>query len=195
MKTNHALIIISGVIMFFYACTKTGLPVANKSTSKSTSTSKSKTLDTAFTVAPITASIIGKWYVNKQRVQELTTSTGVVTDTTYSGGTFNTNSYYQFDSDSTATFTQGTIFFTSSATLVDGSSQTVTRVIFLYNVTGSILTLKYKYGLPLSSNTNGGPYPLTIIQLDANTLVLHGINSTVNGSSKTVLDVYLTRAQ
>jgi hypothetical protein len=185
MKTNYTLIIISGVMLFCYACTKNGVPVANKS----------KTLDTAFTTIPITASIIGKWYVNKQRVQVLTASTGAITDTTYSGTTFNTDFYYQFNSDSTATFTQGTIFFTSSAITVNGSIQTITRLIFIYNVTGSILTVKYKFYFPMASNTNPGPYPLTIVQLNANTLVLHGINSTANGSLKTVLDIYLTRGQ
>jgi len=191
MKTKYALIIISGVMLFCYACTKTRnvVPVVIKS--KSTS----KTLDTAFTTTPITGSIIGKWYVNKERLQVLTTSTGAITDTTYTGNTFNADSYYQFNSDSTATFTQGTIFFTSAATLVDGSNQTTTRLAFFYNVTGSILTIKDKDEIPVSSDTFQGPYPLTIVQLDANTLGLHGVTSDVSGSRKTVLDVSLTRAQ
>jgi|GEM_PF-4401528 len=191
MKTKYALIIISGVMLFCYACTKTRnvVPVVIKS--KSTS----KTLDTAFTTTPITGSIIGKWHVNKERLQVLTTSTGAITDTTYTGSTFNADSYYQFNSDSTATFSQNASFFTSEVIQINGSQQTATRLIFLYNVAGSILTVSYKYGLPWPSNYNSGPYPLTIIQLDTNTLVLHGVISTMNGSSKAVLDVYLTRAQ
>ncbi|MGZ4030518.1 MAG: hypothetical protein ACXVP6_16600 [Bacteroidia bacterium] len=191
MKTKYALIIISGVMLFCYACTKTKnvVPVVIKS--KSTS----KTLDTTFTTTPVTASIIGKWYINKARLQVLTTSTGAVTDTTYTGSAFNADSYYQFNSDSTATFSQNASFFTSEVIQINGTQQIATRLIFLYNVTGSILTVSYKYGLPWPSAYNSGPYSLDIVQLDANTLVLHGINSDLNGSSKAVLDVSLTRAQ
>lgn len=178
--------IISVIMLLCFSCTKTknSIPVVVKKT-------KSTSLDTTFTTTPSTASIIGKWYVNKERVQVLTASTGAITDTTYSGTTFDANSYYQFNSDSTATFTQGTIFFTSSF----NTNGAITRMIFLYHVAGSQLTLGYKYAFPEPLNVNGGPFPLTITQLDATTLALHGTNSTLDGSMKTVLDAYLIRGQ
>ncbi len=189
MKTNSALIILAAIMLFCYACNKNGLPVITKTQTKT----QIKTLDTTFTTSPITASIIGKWYVNKQRLQTSDANMGTITDTTYS--VFNTNSYYQFNADSTATFTQGTIFFTSEAIEVNGTSMDTSRLVFTYHTNGSTLTIKDKDIIPVSSDTNTGPYPLIITQLDANTLALHGINTDISGKLKWVLDISLTRGQ
>src|ERR1700739_825818 len=99
MKKNYTLMIIWGIMLLCFSCTKTknSIPVVVKKT-------QSTSLDTTVTTTtPSTASIIGKWYENKERVQVLTASTGAITDTTYSGTTVDANSYYQFNSDSTAT--------------------------------------------------------------------------------------------
>jgi len=185
MKIKNLLIITLGLTLFCCACTKNSQLAPVKAKPVETA------LDTAFTTGSITASIIGKWYVNKERRQILKTKTGIITDTTYNASFFTSGDFYEFNSDSTATFTQGTTFFSASVTQVSGSTKTVYRTLFTYKVSGPTLTIAYKYGISLPSSANPGPYPETIVQLDANNLVIHGVM--VDGTQKIVLDVYLTK--
>lgn len=192
MKINCPILLLFCVAIFCLGCKKDQQPISPQNADTVAVETK---LDTTITLMPITASIIGKWKIQKQRVQTLTDSTGKITDVTKTTAATDTTSYYQFNADSTAIFITYT-FFASTYTLQDGATVISANkpFIFLYKILNSTLSIGYKYGIPLPLNANPGPYEETIVQLNSTTLVLHA-KSTVeyNSPTTTFSDTYLTR--
>src|ERR1700733_7524181 len=95
MKATYSLITIATLTLCLFACKKNNTP---------------------------NASIVGKWYVNKEEIKEVTGGVSKVLDTTYSGNAFTTADYFQFNSDGTASLsTSGDFEVYGKATATDGS--------------------------------------------------------------------------
>lgn len=147
MKAIYSLTFMAGLILCLFAC------------------KKDNTLN---------ASIVGKWYVNKEEIKEVTGGVSKVLDTTYSGNAFTTADYFQFNSDGTASLsTSGDFEVYGKATATDGAGNIIDgKDAFTYSVSGSLLTLTSTFFHPTPNSVVSAPATDTIVLLDANNLIL-----------------------
>jgi hypothetical protein len=141
----------------------------------------------------LNGSIVGKWFVNKLTIQQKTINGSTVADTTYTGTAFNTHDYFQFNSDSTASVSSSGIFNVSGkGTATDGTGTPVYGTNqYKYSISGSLLILTSTFLHPTPCCGATGPDTETIIQLDANNLVLQDMANT--GTYIITTDTYYTR--
>ncbi len=141
----------------------------------------------------LNGSIVGKWFVNKLTIQQKAINNGSAADTTYTGTAFNTHDYFQFNSDSTASVSSSGIFSISGKGIsTDGTGTPVYGTNqYTYRISGSILTLASTFIHPTPCCGLAGPDTETIIQLDANNLVLQDTANT--GTYIITTDTYYTR--
>ena len=149
MKTKLLLIVIAGLQLCLFSCKK----------------------DLS---AGYSASIVGKWYVNKEEITGEYGGLNQKLDTIYNGGSFNTNDYFQFNSDGTASVSSsGDFEVNGKAVSTDGSGNVINGTNqFTYTISGSALTLTSTFLHPTPNSTNTWPVIETIELLDAKNLVL-----------------------
>ncbi|MDF2433203.1 MAG: hypothetical protein JWP44_2834 [Mucilaginibacter sp.] len=172
MKAKCLLILLAALLPNLYSCKKDNTAVTNSSL------------------------IEGKWFVNKIVIhQALFTVVNGNKDTTYTGSAFNTNDYFQFNSNHTAVESFSAEFTISGkTTITDGAGHSVAGGnSFKYSIAGSILTLTSTLIVPQFSDTSTGPATEAIIQLDANNLVLRRVQ--VGLETSTTTDTYYTRGK
>jgi hypothetical protein len=169
MKVKYSLLVIIGLMPCLYTC--------NKDTSGS-----------------IQGSIVGKWYVNKEEIKEITGGISKVLDTTYTGTAFNTNDYFQFNSDGTASLSSsGDFEIYGKTTGTDGSGNPINGTnMFDYHISGSILSLTSTFLHPTTCCGAIVPVTDTILHLDANTLILRSSTGS-NSLPEITTDTYYTR--
>jgi hypothetical protein len=194
MRTKNLLLVISGSILFLYACKKDGLtsvtinhptPVVVDVPVKVLSTK----IDSAIVTAPITASIVGKWYTKKIRFQRQLNTNAGVTDTTYATYPFDATDYIQFNSDTSALSSYSYVLGSRDIGLMTNSSGVVVdKMDMVYRVEGTRLHLQSKYPFPGMGTKEPVIY---ITRLDANNLAYRNVYT--NGSLTDVIDYYYTR--
>jgi hypothetical protein len=169
MKTNYLLVLIC-LMLCLSACKKANVEVA---------------------VNP--SDIVGKWYENKLNVSKQLISGGAVTDTTYLSNSFTTADYFQFNSDSTAIISSsgGVLILNDFVFEVFGGGVNGGQLYFQsYTLKNSTLTLRVA---PIPTASNGsqpGPISETILQLDANNLVIQGAQDTSKNYKVTTVTYY-----
>ncbi|BAU53023.1 hypothetical protein MgSA37_01190 [Mucilaginibacter gotjawali] len=144
------------------------------------------------------ASIVGRWYQNKLTINQQTISTGATASATYPAMDFDTTYYWQFNNDNTAFVSSGATIFTvtGKSSPLNGNGQPLGGKAYYrwYKVSGSLLILQLGF-IPTCYNcSQPGPDTVKIIQLDANTLVLHE-NVDTSSVYKVTADSYYTRAR
>ncbi|CAN5364806.1 hypothetical protein BH09BAC6_BH09BAC6_26150 [soil metagenome] len=189
MKAKFVYVLIIGATLFLYACNKDSIVSFRHPTNGSGRLHT--VLDTAITITPGSASIIGKWQQTKLRIQVKTNNNGLVADTSYSGAVFNANDYFEFKSDSTAYLQVDGIFSVSGiGHATDGAGNTIFgKGDYVYHIKGSALLLAWR--LPVPQPLIIGADVRTIATLDAHNLVIHEVYTL--DSSITVTDSYYTR--
>jgi hypothetical protein len=142
----------------------------------------------------VNGSIVGKWFVNKLTIQQKAINNGAVADTTYIGTALNTHDYFQFNSDSTASVSSSGIFSVSGkGTATDGTGAPIYGTNqYTYRIAGSLLILTSTFLHPTPCCGATGPDTETIIQLDANNLVLQDTDNT--GTYIITTNTYYTRS-
>lgn len=123
-------------------------------------------------------SIVGKWYVVKEELKEITGGVSKTLDTIYTAAAFNTNDYFQFNRDSTAvqsssgdfTIWGKSVFTTGQGSIIFGTNT------YIYSLSGQTLTLKSTFLHP-TPNSIIPDHAIEII------LFLDGKNLTIRSSS------------
>jgi len=144
------------------------------------------------------APIAGRWYQNKLTINQQTIATGAMATATYPAMDFDTTYYWQFNNDNTAFISTGATIFNvnGKSSPLNGNGQPLGGKLYYrsYKVTGSSLILQVGF-IPTCMNcSQPGPDTVKIVQLDANTLVLHQ-NIDTSSVYKVTTDSYYTRGK
>ncbi|MDB5016731.1 MAG: hypothetical protein JWQ84_1563 [Mucilaginibacter sp.] len=172
MKVKYQLILIAALLLNLCSCKKDNTTVTDSSL------------------------IVGKWSVNKITIhQALFTVVNGNKDTTYTGSAFNASDYFQFNSNHTAVESFSAEFsINGKTTVTDGAGHPIAGGnSFAYSIAGSTLTLTSTLIVPQPMGASSGSATETIIQLDANNLVLRQIQTGMESSTTT--NTYYTRAK
>jgi hypothetical protein len=171
VKAPYSLITIATLILCLCACKKDG--------------------------SNLQASIVGKWHENKLVIEQQNLSTGAVLNATYTGKAFDTTDYFQFNADNTAvTSYSGSFSVSGKTTFKDGSGNPISGKGYYrsFKVEGSLLILQIGFIPECLNCTQPGPTAETIVQLDANNLVLHAVPDTSSTYNVTT-DTFYTKGQ
>ena len=135
--------------------------------------------------------IVGKWYESKLSIKQQTIGTGAIADTTYLSNNFTVQDYFQFNNDNTALISyDGTIFNVSGKSIANGSPNGGQLYFRSYAVKGTALTLQVGFVPTCFGCSQPGPFTETILQLDANNLVIQALPDTVNNNITTTVTWY-----
>jgi hypothetical protein len=171
MKTKYAFIVLTGLLFGLSACKKGDL------------------------VNPPSGSIVGKWFVQKEEIKEISGGVAKALDTVYNASAFTTHDYFQFNQDGTAVVsTSGDFTISGEATFSNGAGDVIYGGnTYTYTVSGSLLTLTSTFLHPTPNLTPTGPETDTILLLNGSNLILE--QSTGSGSSPEVTTItYYTKA-
>jgi hypothetical protein len=166
MKTTYTLIVVAALTVCLCACNKGGSDINPND-------------------------IVGKWYENKLNIKQQTIGTGAIADTTYLSNNFTVGDYFQFNSDATALISNdGTIFSVNGKSIANGSPTGGQLYFRSYSVKGSVLTLQVGFIPTCLGCSQPGPSTETLLQLDADNLVIQAPPDTVNNNITTTITYY-----
>jgi len=150
MKNIIRIVIIGSFIAFLGSCKKDNSDLANNQ-------------------------LAGKWYENKLVLHQIT-GTNTSNDTTFTSADFTTDDYFQFNANSTAVISKSGTFSFSGKSTVELANKLYDFVThYDYTIKDSLITMTQTDVIP--TPLGGGNNPITriesIVQLDANHLVMH----------------------